>query len=436
MKKLRPLYTLLAVILAMSAAGLGRADVKPGDTITKDNLAQAEELLTPSTRWMVERGMPMPIIETKKVLWPQAYREATEKYAAQVKLAADGRDIANYVAGCPFPAIDINDPLAGYRVMWNHEQGPAVIDNAGTTFTAEVMNSQGASDRTYELAWRRLMWTGRLYADPKPTIAHNPPTRHANLFGPLSLPHELKGLALLFFHYLPRDTPDDTYVYSPELRKVRRISFANRSDALGGSDFDVDSMYGFNGSIVHWTFRVLAEKEIVAVVHSGKYGDPTQWCAPRDGKHGILSALPCVSWEKRRVWVIEGTPTAYPREYAYSKRILYVDQDFFAPLVHEMHDQRGELWKAMLPCIFYSQKPYEGYPAKPLQGGKYSYADEQQFVPSWLLVDLQHGQATIGEAPSSAKKPAEWTGEWYFNEEVSINTPEVYSSNSLSQSGR
>ncbi len=121
MKKLRPLYTLLAVILAMSAAGLGRADVKPGDTITKDNLAQAEELLTPSTRWMVERGMPMPIIETKKVLWPQAYREATEKYAAQVKLAADGRDIANYVAGCPFPAIDINDPLAGYRVMWNHE---------------------------------------------------------------------------------------------------------------------------------------------------------------------------------------------------------------------------------------------------------------------------------------------------------------------------
>jgi len=430
------LYSLLAAVLTFSAEGLGRAEVKPGDTITKDNLAQAEELLTPSTRWMVERGMPLPIIETKKVEWPRAYREATEKYAAQVKIAEDGRDISNYVAGCPFPAIDINDPLAGYKIMWNHEQGPAVIDNAGTTFTAEVVDSQGKSSRTYEMPWRRLMWTGRLYAEPKPVIAHNPPTRHANLFGPLFLPQDLKGLALLFFHYLPRETPDDTYVYTPEMRRVRRITFANRSDALGGSDFDVDSMYGFNGSIAHWTFRVLAEKEILAVVHSGKYGDPSQWCAPRDGKHGILSALPCVSWEKRRVWIVEGTPTAYPREYAYSKRVMYMDQDFFVPVIHEIYDQRGELWKAMLPCIFYTKKPYERYPTKPLPGGKYNYEDEHQFVPNWLLIDLQQGKATIGEAPSSAQRPSDWQNEWYFDEEVSNNTPEVYSTNGLVQSGR
>jgi hypothetical protein len=436
MEKSMWLSRLLATVLTLSAVKLGRADVQPGDTISKDTLAQAEELLTPSMRWMVERGMPMPIIETRKVEWPRAYREATEKYAAQVKIAEDGRDISNYVAGCPFPAIDINDPLAGYKIMWNHEQEPAVIDNAGTTFTAAVVSSQGKSDRTYEMAWRRLMWTGRLYAEPKPVIAHNPPTRHSNLFGPLFLPNDLKGLALLFFHYLSRETPEDTYVYTPEMRRVRRITFANRSDALGGSDFDVDSMYGFNGSIAHWTFRVLAEKEILAVVHSGKYGDPSQWCAPRDGKHGILSALPCVSWEKRRVWIVEGAPTAYPREYAYSKRIMYMDQDFFAPVIHEIYDQRGELWKAMLPCIFYTKKPYERYPSKPLPGGKYNYEDEQQFVPNWLLVDLQQGQATIGESPSSAQKPSDWQNEWYFNEEVSNNTPEVYSINGLGQSGR
>jgi len=34
-----------------------------------------------------------------------------------VKIAEDGRDIANYVAGAPFPAIDINDPLAGYKII-------------------------------------------------------------------------------------------------------------------------------------------------------------------------------------------------------------------------------------------------------------------------------------------------------------------------------
>jgi hypothetical protein len=416
--------------------GSARAEVAPGDTITKDNLTQAEAFLTPATRWMVEQGMTIQVIETKRVEWPKAYKEATEKYAAQVKISEDGRDITNYIAGCPFPAIDVNDPLAGFKVMWNHEQSPAVIDNAGTTFVAEVVNSKGSSDRSYEMAWKRLMWNGRLYTDPKPVIAHTPPTRHSNLFGPIFMPQDLKGLALLFFHYIPRDTPDDTYVYAPEMRKVRRISFANRSDALGGSDFDVDSMFGFNGSIAHWTFRVIAEREILAIVHSGKYGDPSQWCAPRDGKHGILSALPCVSWEKRKVFVVEGTPTAYPRDYAYSKRVLYMDREFFGPIVHEMYDQNNELWKGMVPAIFYTKKPYEGYPKNPISGAKYNYEDEQSFVPNWTLVDIKNIQATIGEAPPSNKKPNEWRNEWYFNEDISNNEPTTYSTSALGQGGR
>jgi hypothetical protein len=169
---------------------IAKADINPGDTITRDTLAQAEAFLTPSTRWMVEQGMPIPVIAARRVEWPKAYKEATEKYAAQVRIAEDGGDISNYIAGCPFPAIDVNDALAGYKVMWNHEQSPAVIDNAGTTFVSEVVDSNGESVRAYEIPWRRLMWSGRLYAEPKPVIAHNPPTRHSNLFGPISLPHD------------------------------------------------------------------------------------------------------------------------------------------------------------------------------------------------------------------------------------------------------
>lgn len=321
----------------------GRADVQPGDTITQENMAQAEALLTPSTRWMVEQGMPIQVIATKKVTWPKAYQDATEQYAAQVKLSADGRQILNYIAGCPFPTIDLTDPLAAYRIMWNHEQPPYFIDNAGVQVIADLVNSQGSVDRTYELPWRRLMWTGRLYTDPKPVLPHSPAVRYSNLFGPLLRPQEYKGAAVLYYRYLSPETPDDSYVYVPERRKVIRYGWADRSGALGGSDFDLDSFYGFNGNIIHWTFQVLAYKEILAIVHSGKYGDPSAWCAPRDGQHGILAALPCVSWEKRRVWVIEATPTGYPRSYAYSKRILYIDQEFFAPLLQEMYDQQGEL---------------------------------------------------------------------------------------------
>jgi hypothetical protein len=98
---------------------------------------------------------------------------------------------------------------------------------------------------------------------------------------------------------------------------------------------------------------VLAEKEILAVVHSGKYGDRSAWCAPRERRHGLLAAFPCVQWEKRQVWVVEGTPGAVLTQYPYSKRVLYVDQEFFAPVVEEMYDKRGELWRYFLPCYFY-----------------------------------------------------------------------------------
>ncbi len=258
--------------------------------------------------------MPMPIIATKKVAWPREYREATAQYAQQVKLAADGQSLSNYVAGCPFPTIDLNDPLAGFRVMWNHEYSPHGTDNLGTNVLGELVNRKGRIERTYELSWQRLKWMGRLYLDPKPIIPHVPPLLHTNLYGPYLLPHELKGVLGLDFRYLSPDVPDDTYTYFPERRQVRRSSMADRGGPLAGvlgTDYNIDSFWGFDSKMSYWSFRVLAEKDILAVMHSGKYGDRSAWCAPRNGTQGILAALPCVSWEKRRVWVIEATPTGY-----------------------------------------------------------------------------------------------------------------------------
>ena len=44
---------LLSLLLITPTA----AEVKPGDIITQETISTAEGLLTPSTRWMVERGM-------------------------------------------------------------------------------------------------------------------------------------------------------------------------------------------------------------------------------------------------------------------------------------------------------------------------------------------------------------------------------------------
>ncbi|MCS6926416.1 MAG: DUF1329 domain-containing protein, partial [Candidatus Binatia bacterium] len=324
----------------------GHADVQPGDVITKANMDKAGDLLIPTIKWFVQNGLEIKVVPYKKVELPRLYREATEKYSGQVQISPDGREIFNYVAGLPFPNIDPNDPLAGAKIMWNQEQKPAYIDNVGTEWITELVNVKGELERTYGSQYgRRMMWTGRLYSDPKPVVPHNPPLRYTEQFGPLFIPNDLKGASALTLRYLNMGDPDDSYMYLPELRRVRRISVANRSDAFWGSDIDLDSIWGFASKVSYWTFRLLAEKEILATVHGGKYGSRDAWCAQPDGASGIRAFTPCnINWEKRQVYVVEGIPTAYT-QYAYSKRIMYIDKDFWGMSFSEMYDHGGELWK-------------------------------------------------------------------------------------------
>lgn len=439
MKVNRWFQTTCAVMVAgaMGMSAPAQADVAAGDTISKDNMAKAGDLLIPGSKWMLDKGMRFKVIPYKKVELPRLFKEATEKYSSQVKLSADGHEVFNYVAGVPFPAIDVNDPMSGYKVMWNQEQKPAYTDNVGTEWIVELVNAKGELERTYgSQFWRRMMWTGRMYTDPKPVVPHNPPMRYTEQFGPLFIPNDLKGAGVLNNRYLNAADPDDSYMYLPELRRVRRISVANRSDAFWGTDMDLDSLWGMNAKVTYWTFRLLADKEILGPVHGTDYSTRAIWCNPPDGRHGTSSLMPCDQpWEKRPVFMVEGLPTGYS-QYAFSKRVFYIDKDFWSMNFSEMFDQGGELWKVWFNMFTYGKKPYEGYPTKPLQGGKYNYEDEWPFTPHGMQVDVQTVHTTKWDAPSGYTKPQDWVNEWYFNEATAINTEAAYSVNYLIQSAR
>src|SRR5690349_23395033 len=114
------LVRLLVVSIAVLAAS-ARADVVPGDRITDQNIDKVKDLISPGLEWCIKHGFPLTIGETKKIEWPKAYREATEKYAPQVKISADGLSLQNYVAGQPFPNLDPKDPQMAMKLMWNYE---------------------------------------------------------------------------------------------------------------------------------------------------------------------------------------------------------------------------------------------------------------------------------------------------------------------------
>jgi hypothetical protein len=394
----------LALLLATAAATVAppaRGDVQPGDVITKANVDKVKDLVSPGVEWCVKHGMTMKIVPYKKVEWNKAYREATEKYSGQVKLAPDGRSLIGHVAGLPFPKIDANDPQIALKIMWNFEYKPYVTDDEDLrNFDADTgpVSDSGPMqvERHFLLDHLRTLWyTARIYIDPKPEMPNPDGVRAKSSMHPILEPFDLKGVGETGIRYLSPDRQDDTWLYLPSLRRVRRLSSAQRSDALFGQDTDVDSYGGYAGQIPWFDWKYLGEKDVVASFHADAF--PVKYC---DGAGDFIF---CDNWEKRPAYVIEGVPKL--PQYAYGKRLLFVDKETYLVDYSDISDRSGQLWKVWVNEWAFKHR------ASPSYGDE--YPDEMPYQPSITMVDMQLSHATKAALPS-AKYPGEQG--WYFNQ--------------------
>jgi hypothetical protein len=414
----------LAALALLSVPGAAIADVKARDTITATNIDQAKELISPGLEWCVRHGWPLKIAETKKIPWPKAYREATEKFAAQVKLAPDGLTLQNYVAGQPFPVIDTNDPQIATKVMWNYEYKFVTTDDVDLrNFDADTGTIYGGStpmsvERHFLLDhFRVLRYVGRLYQDPKPTWQTSEGYQTKSSLHPVLEPFDLKGVGGLTFRYFDPSKQDDTWLYLPSLRRVRRLSSAQRSDALFGQDTDVDSYYGYAGHIAWMTWKYLGKKPMLGCMHAENY--PVKWAA--GGNDFAFDDV----WEKRNVHVVEGVSKL--AQYAYSKRVLFIDDEMWAVPYSDIYDRAGQLWKIWVNQFSMRKQPFPGAKLS-------NYEDEMPYLPSIVMVDMQLQHATKAALPSH-KFPGEEG--WYFNlGEKSGTTEDFFTIAHLIESGR
>lgn len=408
----------LALVARVDGAG---ADVRPGDVITRENVAQAAGLIPPSVELMVGYGMKMGIVPYERCPLPTAYLEATEKYASQVALADGGRRLDNYVAGMPFPNVASDDPLVAWKIMWNHEYKAAYSDDVYTSWLVENQDTTGAFEKQLSSdVWRRMRWVGRLYGDPKPVIPHDPAIRYTEQWGPLDSPFDLKGTGFLLYRYMEASRADDSWLYLPALRRVRRYSTAARSDTLFGTDIDQDSIWGFNSKPEWWDFRVLAEKDVLVPMHAGKYASKDIWCS----ETGTASWVPCVNWEKRPTWLVEAIPSKLS-QYAFGKRHLWIDKEVYNVGASEIFDHAGELWKVWHNVFWYTTSTRAGR----------TYPEPRLFTPAVAVIDFQLSHSSR-ITPPSYLRPAE-KYDWLFEKGAeSHNTPEYYTVAFLIASGR
>jgi hypothetical protein len=391
---------LAGAVAGLLLAGSVGADVVPGDRITAENVDKVKDLISPGLEWCVKRGWPITVGETKHAEWLRAYKEATEKYSGQVKLAADGLSLQNYVAGQPFPNIDPKDPKVAVKIMWNYEYNLLTDDLDLRNFDADtgaIANHGPMSVERHFLLdhLRRLFWNGRLYVEPKPEMPNPNGYRRQEGLYPILEPFDLKGVGALSNRYIEPGKSDDSWLYLPSLRRVRRLSTAQRSDALFGQDTDVDSYGGYAGHIAWMDWKFLGERDVLGVFHAKHF--PVKWDDKVDWAFDDV-------WEKRRVYVVEGA-SKLP-QYAYSKRVIFIDKESWLIPFSDIYDRSGELWKVWINNWGFRKKAFEG-------AGVIEYPDEMAFGAAIVMVDIQLEHATRAALPSH-RFPGEQG--WYFNQ--------------------
>jgi len=128
-------------------------------------------------------------------------------------------------------------------------------------------------------------------------------------------PKRLSGTGFLTFDNEIKD--DEQWLYLPSLRKVRRVSSANRGDWFLGTDFSYEDIKKETKiSTSDFDFRILEETQEKGISY----------------------------------FVLESTPKnkALVKELGYSKIVSWIDKDIFIARKAIFHDERGGLLKTLL----------------------------------------------------------------------------------------
>jgi len=370
---------LLAGALALPAASAWAQEdaggvapgFKEGDIITFDKLDALRPFL-PEEFWnnrdfFFYEGMQLEVGPFYRDYGPpEAYTSATEKYRGQPKIGPDN-SLENFTAGQPFPMEKVDckgDPQAGVKIMWNFDyswQGAG----GSASFYYSYWDRGEELPLYYEGTSKTVMLSHRVeaeYAEDGGDVFRG--EKRKNAFGvDVTAPFDARGIMLMSYRYKSSDMPrseaknDDTWVYVPTLRRVRRISTAQRTDSISGTDFTFDDLRSFAGIVPQYEWECLGEMDMIAPMNTKVKGFPYD----RDhnfGPYGLSFADD--RWEMRKVVKVRMIPKN--SDHPYHHKDIYIDKQTMNALYSFAYDQKEELWKIIWHNRRWSGDPLtEGY---------------------------------------------------------------------------
>jgi hypothetical protein len=348
---------LASAAVAAEDAGTAAPQFKEGDVISFDDVDKLKPYL-PEEFWdnrdfFFYEGMQMTIGPTNADYGPPPeYTAATEKFKGQPKIGPDG-SLQNYTAGMPFPIEEIDckgDPQAGVKIMWSFDyQWNGAGGGANWFYSYWDRGEQ--LPLYYEGTGKTIVLSHRVekeYLDTMQGDVFRGEKRKLAFGIQVDAPFDARGIMLLTYRYKSSDGPrseaknDDTWVYVPTLRRVRRISTAQRTDAVSGTDFTLDDLFSFAGIVPQYEWTCLGEAKIIAPMNSMVKAYPYE----KDhnfGPYGLSYASD--RWELRDSVIIRMKPKN--ADHPYHHKDIYLDKQTLNAHFSFAYDQKGELWKIL-----------------------------------------------------------------------------------------
>jgi len=352
------------------AALFEQIGLKPGDTIEKGDWKKIESLVPDKIVEWVKTGdiIQMKIAEMKyDILVDDAFIKNSAKNAGNFKLdstknlvkVANGKP-PEWIHGTPFPNVDIaNDPDGATKYLYNRLCSLLRWNSSTQVYTVWWVGEDGLERTLGNRTIRYCYW----FRPPQERTKNLKGYRFVDLYGAL-FPYDVAGMAQMT--YRKSDGSEDAlFCYVPAIRRVKRMSGANRSDAYMGSDGCIDDTAAFAGLISSMKWRFIEERpgllcfldgtqdsiSKMQKLPDGTFRTPSSQNRVRqgwekEGWKGAKWAITNLVWVPRTFYVIEALPL--DPFYNYGKTVYWIDKETYWGTYKQIWDRAGEYWKTNL----------------------------------------------------------------------------------------
>ena len=396
---------ILVFFLLLLQPSQGLSDVSPGDVLDKTNWEKAEGLLPDEIIGWIKKGDF--VIQVGELNYkPYDYQPP---YALEALSTNKGKYVLDEndwiveketgvrgkpIIGRPFPDVDMDDPKVGEKIIYNNVYSGHIVGNFITYFRTDYIRKSGYGRSTHG-----EMHNMTMDGNPQSVARDNPDGVEKYTLFVARSPYDIAGAAVMTWRYLDPQKQDNTFAFLPAVRRVRRMSSGNRSDAMFGSDASVDDAGGYDGKVTAMEWKFLRKQEALLPFPSADPGRVVKnegggWNSTenvevmvygyeKEGWQGAQWAPVNWMWVKKPVIVLE--VKAKDPYYNYGIQHLWVQTETWGAVFKTINDKAGKYWKTFI------------------NQGRYFESGDKAFhfphVGDQVMIDERLGHATIFRGP-------------------------------------